>query len=62
VPELDVLKLVSKGESKKVIRDQLGITESAVKMHGKRLLKKRQAPGQTVAVREAVYRGLVRLA
>jgi len=60
--ELDVLNLVSKGESNKIIGDQLGIAEGTVKTHVKSLLEKLQAPGRTAAVKEAVHRGLVRLA
>ena len=60
--ELDVLKLVSEGESNKIIGDQLGITEGTVKTHVKGLLSKLKAPGRTAAVREAVHLGLVRLA
>ena len=59
--ELDVLNLVSKGESNKIIGDQLGITEGTVKTHVKSLLNKLNAPGRTAAVREAVHLGLVRL-
>ncbi len=62
VRELDVLNLVSKGESNKIIGDQLGIAEGTVKTHVKSLLGKLQAPGRTAAVKEAVHRGLVRLA
>jgi two-component system, NarL family, response regulator len=60
--ELDVLNLVSKGESNKTIGDQLGIAEGTVKTHVKSLLTKLKAPGRTAAVREAVHLGLVRLA
>jgi two-component system NarL family response regulator len=59
--ELDVLKLISEGESNKLIGDQLGITEGTVKTHVKGLLNKLKAPGRTAAVREAVHLGLVRL-
>ena len=62
VRELDVLNLVSKGESNKIIGDQLGIAEGTVKTHVKSLLKKLQAPGRTAAVKEAVHRGLVQFA
>lgn len=62
VRELDVLNLVSKGESNKIIGDQLGIAEGTVKTHVKSLLNKLKAPGRTAAVREAVHLGLVRLA
>ena len=60
--ELDVLNLVSKGESNKFIGVQLGITEGTVKTHVKNLLSKLKVPGRTAAVREAVHLGLVRLA
>jgi len=62
VRELDVLNLVSKGESNKIIGDLLGIAEGTVKTHVKSLLNKLKAPGRTAAVREAVHLGLVRLA
>jgi DNA-binding NarL/FixJ family response regulator len=60
--ELDVLKIVSEGESNKVIGEQLGIAEGTVKTHVKSLLKKLQAPGRTAAVKEAVHLGLIHLA
>ena len=62
VRELDVLNLVSRGESNKIIGDQLGIAEGTVKTHVKSLLNKLKAPGRTAAVKEAVHLGLVRLA
>lgn len=61
VREMDVLNLVSKGESNKIIGDQLGIAERTVKAHVKSLLNKLKAPGRMAAVREAVRLGLVRL-
>ena len=60
--ELEVLKLVSEGESNKIIGDQLGITEGTVKTHVKSMLNKLKVPGRTAAVREAVHLGIVRLA
>ena len=60
--EMDILKLVAEGKSNKGIGDQLGIAEGTVKTHVKSLLSKLKAPGRTAAVREAVHRGLVRLA
>ena len=60
--ELDVLKLISEGESNKIIGDQLGITEGTVKTHVKSMLNKLKVPGRTAAVRKAVHLGLVRLA
>ncbi|HTQ50524.1 MAG TPA: response regulator transcription factor [Candidatus Acidoferrales bacterium] len=60
--ELEVLKLISEGESNKIIGDQLGIAEGTVKTHVKSLMNKLKAPGRTAAVREAVHLGLVHLA
>jgi len=62
VRELDILKLVAEGKSNKAIADDLGITVGTVKTHVKSLLKKLEASGRTAAVKEAVHRGLVRLA
>ena len=60
--EVEILRLVSEGESNKTIGDKLGITEGTVKTHVKGLLKKLHAPGRTGAVREAVRQGLIHMA
>jgi two-component system NarL family response regulator len=59
--ELDIIKLIAEGKSNKDIGNQLGIAEGTVKTHVKGLLFKLKAPGRTAAVREAAYRGFVRL-
>jgi len=60
--ELEVLKAVAAGKSNKEIGVQLFITEGTVKTHVASLLVKLGAAGRTSAIREAVRRGLVRMA
>ena len=60
--ELEVLQCVAAGKSNKEIGVQLFIAEGTVKTHVKSVLEKLGAVGRTAAIREAVRRGLVRLA
>jgi two-component system NarL family response regulator len=60
--EVEVLQWVAAGKSNKEIGAQLYIAEGTVKTHVKNLLEKLEVVGRTAAIREAVHRGLVRLA
>jgi len=60
--ELEVLDGVASGESNKEIGVRLCITEGTVKTHVASLLVKLGVASRTNAVREAVRRGLVRMA
>ena len=60
--ELEVLEGVASGESNKEIGVRLCITEGTVKTHVASLLVKLGVASRTNAVREAVRRGLVRMA
>jgi two-component system NarL family response regulator len=60
--ELQVLEAVAAGKSNKEIGVQLFITEGTVKTHVASLLVKLGVKGRTSAIREAVRRGLVRMA
>src|SRR6266436_2828522 len=60
--ELEVLRAVAAGKSNKEIGVQLFISEGTVKTHVESLLDKLGASGRTSAIREAVRRGLVRMA
>jgi two-component system NarL family response regulator len=59
--ELEVLQFVASGDSNKEIGSRLCITEGTVKTHVASLLVKLGAASRTLAVREAVRRGLVRM-
>jgi len=59
--ELEVMKAIAAGKSNKEIGVQLFISEGTVKTHVASLLGKLGVTGRTLAVREAVHRGLVQL-
>ena len=59
--EVEVLQWVAAGKSNKEIGTHLSIVEGTVKTHMKNILEKLAVVGRTAAIREAVYRGLVRL-
>lgn len=60
--ELEVLSSVASGKSNKEIGAQLFISEGTVKTHVASLLMKLGVASRTSAIREAVRRGLVRMA
>jgi len=60
--ELEVLQSLASGRSNKEIGVQLFISEGTVKTHVASLLAKLGVAGRTSAVREAVHRGLIRMA
>jgi DNA-binding NarL/FixJ family response regulator len=57
--ELEVLGLISKGNSNKEIAKMLFVTENTVKMHVKNILLKLEASDRTQAVVIAIQRGLL---
>jgi DNA-binding NarL/FixJ family response regulator len=59
--EIEVLSLVSDGQSNKLIADQLSITEETVKGHMKSILSKLGAKDRTQAVTVALKRGIIQL-
>lgn len=60
--ELDVLRLLAKGERNREIADALGLAEPTVKIHVNNLLRKLQAKDRTEAAMIALKRGLIHLA
>ena len=59
--EIDVLRLVSAGNSNKHIADQLAIGESTVKSHVTNIMSKLSANDRTHAVTIALKRGIIEL-
>jgi len=59
--ELEVLRLVAKGNSNKEIARQLYVTEDTIKLHVRSMLAKLQAADRTQAVVIALQRGLLDL-
>jgi DNA-binding NarL/FixJ family response regulator len=59
--EIDVLRLIAKGNSNKQIADQLSIGEATVKGHMTNILAKLQANDRTHAVAIALRRGIIEL-
>jgi two-component system nitrate/nitrite response regulator NarL len=58
--EIDVLRYLASGESNKAIADTLGIAESTVKVHVKRILHKIHASNRTQAAVWGAARGLAK--
>ena len=59
--EVDVLRLVAKGNANKGVAAQLSLTEETVKSHIRNILSKLQASDRTHAVAIAVKRGIIDL-
>jgi len=59
--EVDVLRLVAKGNANKEVAAQLSLTEETVKSHVRNILSKLQASDRTHAVAIAVKRGIIDL-
>jgi len=59
--ELEVLKLMAKGTSNKLIAATLNIGESTVKTHIQSIFQKLEVNARTEAVTEAIKRGIIRL-
>jgi DNA-binding NarL/FixJ family response regulator len=55
--EIEVLKLIAKGCSNKIVADRLEITEDTVKGHVRNILEKLRANDRTHAVTIALHRG-----
>jgi DNA-binding NarL/FixJ family response regulator len=55
--EIEVLKLIAKGCSNKIVADRLQITEDTVKGHVRNILEKLKANDRTHAVTIALHRG-----
>jgi DNA-binding NarL/FixJ family response regulator len=58
--ELEVIRLMAEGQSNRTIAGRLNLTEAAVKVHIRRVLRKLGATNRTQAAIWAVERGLVR--
>lgn len=59
--ELDVLRLLARGQRNREIADELGLAEPTVKIHVNNLLRKLQAKDRTEATVVALRRGLIHL-
>jgi DNA-binding NarL/FixJ family response regulator len=59
--EIDVLRLVARGHSNKIVADRLSISEETVKGHIKNILSKLDAHDRTHAVTIALKRGVIDL-
>ncbi len=59
--ELEVLRLIAKGQRNKDIAEHLFISEETVKVHVKHIMEKLGATGRTQAVAIAVPRGIIQL-
>src|SRR6202046_3553102 len=59
--EIDVLRLIARGNANKLIGDQLSITEETVKGYVKNILSKLGARDRTHAVTVALTRGIIHL-
>lgn len=57
--QIDVLKLIAKGCSNKIIAHELGLTEGTVKLHVTAILKILNVYNRTGAVVEATKRGII---
>jgi two-component system, NarL family, nitrate/nitrite response regulator NarL len=58
--ELDIIRFMAEGQSNRTIAGRLNLTEAAVKVHIRRVLRKLGATNRTQAAIWAVERGLVR--
>jgi len=59
--EIEILNLVAKGNSNKIVGDHLSITEETVKTHMKNVISKLRASDRTHAVQIAMQRGFLAL-
>ncbi len=59
--EIEVLKLVAKGNANKEIAAELSITDSTVKTHVSSIFQKLNARDRTDAVMQAVKRGIIKI-
>jgi DNA-binding NarL/FixJ family response regulator len=59
--ELEVLKLMAKGDANKEIASQLNITDSTVKTHISNIFQKLNAKDRTEAVIQSIKRGIIKI-
>jgi len=59
--EIEVLKLMAKGDANKEIAAQLYITDSTVKTHISNIFQKLNAKDRTEAVMQAVRKGIIKV-
>jgi len=59
--EIDILKLIARGQSNKLIADHLAVTESTIKHHVATVLTKLGAEDRTHAVTLALERNIIDL-
>jgi len=59
--ELEVLKLMAKGDANKEIAAQLNITDSTVKTHISNIFQKLNAKDRTEAVIQSIKRGIIKI-
>ena len=59
--EIEVLKLIAKGDANKEIAAELHITDSTVKTHVSSIFQKLNAKDRTDAVMQAVKRGIIKI-
>jgi DNA-binding NarL/FixJ family response regulator len=59
--EIDVLRLIARGNANKIVADRLSITEETVKGHVKSILSKLGANDRTHAVTIGLQRGIIEL-
>ncbi|MFC1904919.1 response regulator [Chloroflexota bacterium] len=59
--EVEVLKLITKGNGNKLIAATLGIGESTVKTHIQSIFQKLEVNDRTEAVTEAIKKGIIRI-
>jgi DNA-binding NarL/FixJ family response regulator len=59
--EIEVLALIARGESNKLIGATLGVTEGTIKAHVLRIFHKLQVDDRTAAVTLALRRGIIKL-
>jgi DNA-binding NarL/FixJ family response regulator len=59
--EIEVLALIARGESNKIIGATLGVTEGTIKAHVFSIFHKLQVDDRTAAVTLALRRGIIKL-
>ena len=57
--ELEILRLIARGYTNKVISEQLNLSNNTIKYHNKNILQKLNAHNRTEAVITAIRKGLI---